>query len=111
MILITGATGNIGAELAQTLAGGDEPVRAAVRDPRRAILPEGIEPVAADLTAPDSLTPAFDGVRAAFLLPGYPGVAEAAARAGVEHIVQLSGVSAGTGDAGNAISRYMMASE
>ncbi|WP_067708624.1 NAD(P)H-binding protein [Nocardia yamanashiensis] len=111
MILVTGATGNVGAELALTLAGGPEPVRAAVRDPRRATLPDGVEPVTADLTAPDSLAPVFAGVRAVFLLPGYPGVATAAARAGVEHIVQLSGVSAGTGETANAITRYMMAAE
>ncbi|GAB4586007.1 NAD(P)H-binding protein [Nocardia sp. IFM 10818] len=111
MIVVTGATGNVGAELAQTLAGGGEPVRALVRDPRRAELPPGVEAVAADLTAPDALAPLFDGVRALFLLPGYPGVAQAAAKAGVEHIVQLSGVSAGTGDRTNAVTRYMAESE
>lgn len=111
MIVVTGATGNVGADLVQSLAGGAEPVRALVRDPQRAALPAGVEAVAADLTAPDTLGSAFEGVRALFLLPGYPGVAEAAVKAGVEHIVQLSGVSAATGDTGNAVTRYMMASE
>ncbi|MFE3226205.1 NAD(P)H-binding protein [Nocardia sp. NPDC059228] len=111
MILVTGATGNVGAELVQVLAGGAEAVRAVVRNPVKAGLPAGVEPVAGDMTAPDTLAAALAGVRALFLLPGYPGVAEAAAKAGVEHIVQLSGVSAATGDTGNAVTRYMMASE
>ncbi|MFB7723500.1 NAD(P)H-binding protein [Nocardia sp. NPDC056100] len=111
MIVVTGATGNVGADLVAALADGGEPVRALVRDPERAELPAGIESRAADLTAPDSLAAAFEGARALFLLPGYPGVAQVAAKAGVEHIVQLSGVSAATGDTGNAVTRYMMASE
>ncbi|WP_040778672.1 NAD(P)H-binding protein [Nocardia pneumoniae] len=109
MILVTGATGNVGAEVVQALAAAGEPVRALVRDPQGAAVPEGVEAVAGDLTSPDTLS--FKQVRALFLLPGYPGVAQAAAKAGVEHIVQLSGVSAGTGDASNAITRYMMTSE
>lgn len=109
MILVTGATGNVGAEVVQSLAAAGDPVRALVRDPRSATLPPGVAAVPGDLTAPGSMR--FDGVRALFLLPGYPGVAQAAAKAGVEHIVQLSGVSAGTGDTGNAITRYMMAAE
>ncbi|APA98562.1 NAD(P)H-binding protein [Nocardia seriolae] len=107
MIVVTGATGNVGAEL----AGGPEPVRALVRDPARAGLPAGVEAMRGDMTAPDSLAAAFEGARTLFLLPGYPGVAQVAAKAGVEHIVQLSGVSAGIGDVGNAVTRYMMASE
>ncbi|MFB8000669.1 NAD(P)H-binding protein [Nocardia sp. NPDC056000] len=111
MIVVTGATGNVGADLVAALADGEEPVRALVRDPKRAELPAGIESRAADLTAPGSLAAAFEGARALFLLPGYPGVAQVAAKAGVEHIVQLSGVSAATGNTGNAVTRYMMASE
>ncbi|WP_280358501.1 NAD(P)H-binding protein [Nocardia otitidiscaviarum] len=109
MILVTGATGNVGAEVVQALAAAQEAVRALVRDPSSTDAPRGIEVVAGDLTSPETLN--FDGVRAAFLLPGYPGVAKAAAQAGVEHIVQLSGVSAATGDTSNAITRYMMAAE
>ncbi|MGW5379188.1 NAD(P)H-binding protein [Nocardia sp. NPDC003999] len=109
MILVTGATGNVGAEVVQALAAAGEPVRALVRDPQRAVVPPEAEAVAGDLTSPETLS--FDGVRALFLLPGYPAVAQAAAKAGVEHIVQLSGVSAGTGDTSNAITRYMLASE
>lgn len=109
MILVTGATGNVGVEVVRALAAVEEPVRALVRDPQRAVVPHGVEAVAGDLTSPETLS--FEGVRALFLLPGYPGVAQAAEKAGVEHIVQLSGVSAGTGDASNAITRYMMSAE
>ncbi|WP_280184034.1 NAD(P)H-binding protein [Nocardia cyriacigeorgica] len=109
MILVTGATGNVGAEVVRALAAAGEPVRALVRDPSGTDAPHGVQVVAGDLTAPETLS--FDGVRAMFLLPGYPGVAKAAAQAGVEHIVQLSGVSAATGDTSNAITRYMMAAE
>ncbi|BCK55681.1 NAD(P)H-binding protein [Nocardia wallacei] len=111
MYLVTGATGNIGGELVAALAGAGEPVRALVRDPARATLPAGVEAVAGDLTAPDTLGAVFDGVRAAFVLPGYPGVVAAAAKSGVEQVVLLSGTSAGTGDLGNAVTRYMAASE
>ncbi|RDI60541.1 NAD(P)H-binding protein [Nocardia pseudobrasiliensis] len=111
MILVTGATGNIGSELVRALAESREPVRALVRDPRRADLPPTVEAVAGDLTAPDTVAAACADVRAAFVLPGYPGVVSAAAKSGVEHIVQLSGTSAATGNEANAVTRYMMASE
>ncbi|WP_181719467.1 NAD(P)H-binding protein [Nocardia gipuzkoensis] len=110
MILVTGATGNVGAEVVHALAAAGESVRALVRDPSSATTaPQGVEVVAGDLDSPETLS--FEGVRAVFLLPGYPGVAKAAAKAGVEHIVQLSGVSAATRDTSNAITRYMMAAE
>ncbi|MFI1916757.1 NAD(P)H-binding protein [Nocardia sp. NPDC020380] len=111
MIVVSGATGNVGTELVRALARAGEPVRALVRDPGKVTPPPGVEAIAADLTSPDSLGPVFEEARALFLLPGYPGVAQAAAKAGVEHIVQLSGVSAGTGNHGNAVTRYMAASE
>ncbi|MBF6170792.1 NAD(P)H-binding protein [Nocardia blacklockiae] len=111
MFLVTGATGNIGSALVANLAEAGESVRALVRDPARAALPSGVDAVAGDLTAPESLADAFDGVRAAFVLPGYPGVVAAAAKSGVRHIVLLSGTSAGTGHDSNAVTRYMAASE
>lgn len=111
MIVVTGATGNVGAELVGALVAAGEPVRAVVRDPGRANLPEGAQPVAGDLTDPRSLAEAFAGARAAFVLPGYPGVVAAAQDSGVRQIVLLSGSSAGTGNDHNAITRYMAASE
>ena len=43
MILVTGATGTVGGELARTLAARGLPVRALVRDPGRAALPAAVE--------------------------------------------------------------------
>ena len=114
MILVTGATGNVGGELARALAGADEDVRAMSRGAVEGTLPEGVESVIGDLDRPETLPDALDGVRAAFLLPGYrdmPGVLAQARRAGVERVVLLSGGSADGGDMGNAISRDMMLSE
>jgi uncharacterized protein YbjT (DUF2867 family) len=49
-----------------------------------------------------------------FLLPGYadmPAVLAEARQAGVHKVVQLSGMSAGSGDMSNAITAYMASSE
>lgn len=53
-------------------------VRALVRRPDRARLPAGVEVAAGDLTAPESLDPALDGVRAVFLLWTAPAATAAA---------------------------------
>jgi uncharacterized protein YbjT (DUF2867 family) len=116
MYLVTGATGNVGAELVAQLAAAGEPVRAVVRDPgrARARLPEGVEAVGGDLNEPESLAGALDGVRGMFLLPGYDGLEELLAlakRAGVERVALLSGGSVDTGDLTNAVARYMIMSE
>jgi uncharacterized protein YbjT (DUF2867 family) len=67
MILITGATGNVGRPLvAQLLARGAK-VRAISRHSNSAGLPEGAEIVEADPSRPDSLDGCFDGVTAIFL--------------------------------------------
>lgn len=107
MILVSGASGNIGTELVRLLVGSGQPVRALVRDAARA--PAGAEAVIGDLTEPTDLN--FDGVNALFLMSGYPGVVEAAAAAGVDRVVVLSGSSAESGDRSNAVSRYMIETE
>ncbi|GLY89351.1 NAD(P)H-binding protein [Actinoallomurus iriomotensis] len=114
MILVTGATGNVGSELVSALAEEGHRVRALVRDPRKATLPAGVEPVTGDLNEPGTLTGALSGVRAVFLLPGYadmPGLLTRIREAGAERVVLLSGGSAGGGDMSNAVSRYMIVSE
>jgi uncharacterized protein YbjT (DUF2867 family) len=113
VILVTGATGNIGRELVGALQERGEAVRALVRGGRPAWRPD-VSVVEGDLDEPSSLRPALDSVRAVFLLPGYrdmPGVLALARDMGVEHVVQLSGLSAGSGDRGNAVSAYMIRSE
>jgi uncharacterized protein YbjT (DUF2867 family) len=114
MILVTGAAGNVGGELVRALADAGEPVRALVRPAGRGRVPPGAEAVAGDLNDPASLRPALDGTNGMFLLPGYAdmsGVLAEARRAGVRAVVQLSGMSAGSGDMSNAITAYMAASE
>ena len=114
MILVTGATGNVGAEVVDALVRAGEPVRALVRDAAKAQLPSGVEPVEGDLDRPESLSAALADVRAVFLLPGYrdmPGVLRAIRDAHAERVVLLSGTSAASGDTSNAVSAYMMGSE
>ena len=114
MILVTGATGNVGGELVRALADAGQPVRALVRAGREPEFPAGVQPVAGDLNQPESMRPALAGVRALFLYPGYhdmAGTLAEARQAGVSRVVMLSGSSATSGDLSNAVSRYMIESE
>lgn len=112
MILVTGATGNVGAELMRALAAAGERVLAVTRDPGRVGSTPGVEYVAGDLNRPWSLEPVLDGVRGLFLLPGYPELPwllAAARRAGAGRVVLLTGNPAPSGT--NIISRQMAESE
>ncbi len=69
MILVTGASGYVGNNLVRRLAQADQPVRALVHnrakaETRLADLRDRIEIVAGDITRPDTLAPALDGVTA-----------------------------------------------
>jgi uncharacterized protein YbjT (DUF2867 family) len=68
IILVTGATGKVGRPLVEALLAGGHRVRALTRDPRRAGLPAGVEVVAGDLGATETLAAAFAGVTAAHLI-------------------------------------------
>lgn len=95
MILVTGATGNVGSEVATALTARGEEVRAVMRNPDRGALPEGIEVVRGDLDLPHSLTSALDGARGVFLLGGFGdmrGLLRQVERSGVEHVVLLRAV-------------------
>src|SRR3954468_241793 len=115
MILVTGATGNVGAELVRALAAAGEPVRALVRDDaRRAALPAGVEAAVGDLNRPDTLAPALEGVRGVHLLAGYAGLPDALEhmrRAGVERVTLQSSSAVPSGDTTNAVARYHIESE
>ncbi|WP_436685080.1 NAD(P)H-binding protein [Micromonospora sp. URMC 106] len=113
MYLITGATGNVGAALTRALGAAGAPARALVRR-HNAAWPDGVEGVLGDLNHPETLTNAFHGVRAMFLLPGYadmPGLLARARSAGVRHVVLMTAGSAALEDMTNAVSRYMTLSE
>ncbi|MFJ8386579.1 SDR family oxidoreductase [Streptomyces sp. NPDC094438] len=66
MIVVTGATGNVGRPLTRALAEAGERVTAVSR--HTVAMPDGVRHVAADLAEPAGLTPALDGAKALFLL-------------------------------------------
>ncbi|MFD5127687.1 NmrA family NAD(P)-binding protein [Streptomyces olindensis] len=100
-ILVTGATGTVGRQVvAELLARGHE-VRALTRDAAKAAFPAGVEIAEGDLTAPDGLAPALEGITglhlitfggAAFApLETGPRILELARSAGVRRITVLHG--------------------
>lgn len=93
MIVVTGATGNIGRPLVETLAAAGETVKAVSRN--AAEVPEGVNHFRADLDDPASLKPAFEGADKLFLLTPGPqfdlaAIVEAAVAAGVGRVVAVS---------------------
>jgi uncharacterized protein YbjT (DUF2867 family) len=104
-ILITGATGNKGAEVVRQLSARGVPLRALVRDPAKAepLRLPGVEIAAGDFLDPPTLDWALDGIQKVFLVSA-PGpdqvrmqnnVVEAARRTGtVRHLVKLSSLGA-----------------
>jgi uncharacterized protein YbjT (DUF2867 family) len=99
LILVTGATGNVGSHLVPQLLEAGARVRVLTRDPERAAkFNGGVEVVQGDLEAPDTLPAAFAGVDKAFVLSAGLKLAvmegnafEAAKAAGVGHIIKLTG--------------------
>jgi uncharacterized protein YbjT (DUF2867 family) len=100
-VLVTGATGNVGRPLVRELLAAGHRVRALTRNPAAADLPPGAEAVAGDLTDPDSLAAAFDGVTAVHLitfdgatyapLDTGPRIVDLADRAGGRRVTVLAG--------------------
>jgi uncharacterized protein YbjT (DUF2867 family) len=115
MILVTGATGNVGAELVRALVDAGEEVRALIRsDGGDSQLPTGVDGFVGDLNRPETVTPGLEGVRAAHLLSGYadmPGLLAEIRRAGVERVTLQSSSAVPGGDMGNAVARYHILSE
>ncbi|GGO30743.1 hypothetical protein GCM10010116_61540 [Microbispora rosea subsp. aerata] len=98
MIVVTGATGNVGRPLVQALAEAGERVTAVSRGIAPVDLPRGTRHVRADLAAPETLRPALDGAEALFLHDGGAGghgldpeaIMNVASAAGVRRVVLLS---------------------
>ncbi|MFB7979695.1 SDR family oxidoreductase [Streptomyces vinaceus] len=103
MIVVTGATGNVGRPLTRALAEAGEQVTAVSR--RAAAVPDGVRHVVADLARPEELAPALEGAKALFLLlsgdmhaaGAHPAdvIAQAAA-GGVRRVVLLSSLGVAT---------------
>ncbi|MDF2712240.1 MAG: NAD(P)H-binding protein, partial [Nonomuraea muscovyensis] len=70
--LVTGPTGDVGRHVVTQLAEAGLAVRALVRDPSRARLPEGVEVTGGDLTAPETLEAALRGVETVLLAWPFP---------------------------------------
>jgi uncharacterized protein YbjT (DUF2867 family) len=67
-ILVTGGTGNIGAQVLTALQGKNVDTRVFTRATDRKPLPHGVVPVQGDLSDPDSFRRALDGISTLFLL-------------------------------------------
>ncbi|MEV0437365.1 NAD(P)H-binding protein [Streptomyces spectabilis] len=99
MIVVTGATGNVGSALVTQLTAADTPVRALVRDPHRAHLPATADLTRLTVSAePADMTAQFDGADALFLHASVTGehttaVLAAARAAGVQHVTVLSSIA------------------
>jgi uncharacterized protein YbjT (DUF2867 family) len=101
-ILVTGATGATGSALVASLVARGAPVRAMVRSPEAAARHTAAPAVVADFDDAGSLAGALRGVERAYLVtPSTPAAqaqqirfAEAAAAAGVSHLVVLSQLAA-----------------
>lgn len=99
MILVTGATGNVGRELVPMLVEAKQDVRVLVRDPRKA---EAFDPrvqrVVGDLDRIETLKPAMDCVERLFLVTALTeqvaNLIAAAKESGVRHIVKQSTIEA-----------------
>src|SRR3712207_2926131 len=101
MILVTGATGNVGRPLVGLLAEAGVLFKAFVRDPERArgLLGSVVELVRGDFSEPATLEAALDGVEVMFLLNGDPKLEgraiDAALRSGVRRVVKQSAPAIG----------------
>lgn len=114
-VLVTGGDGFVGRHLCAELADRDHDVVSLSRDPDPSVLPDGVETVPGDVTGPDSLDGAFEGVDAVvnlvalsplftpsggdemhdrIHLGGTENVVAAAEGAGVDRILQMSALGA-----------------
>jgi uncharacterized protein YbjT (DUF2867 family) len=105
LILVTGASGNVGAQVLRALARGGEPLRALYRNAKDASggAPR-VEPVIADFSDSQTMAPALQGIDKVFLVCSpVPQLVEleskaieACQKAGVKYLVLSSALGAGT---------------
>lgn len=99
MILVTGATGNVGNVLVQQLLEKSARIRILVRDPQKAAgLAGKVELAVGDLDKPETLADALQGVEKLYFVTAQTQqvrhLLEAARQAGVRHIVKQSTIEA-----------------
>jgi uncharacterized protein YbjT (DUF2867 family) len=99
MILVIGATGNIGRHVVSTLYEKKIKVRAVSRDTARAhhLLPDGVEVVEADLTQTNTIDRVLNGISKVYLATNGPdqievetNVIKAVQNSQVDHLVKVS---------------------
>ncbi len=99
MIVVTGATGNVGRTLVPLLAGAGEEVVAVSRRPHSGELPDGVRYARADVGDSATMRPVLEGAHALFILLGGElnsrgespdALLEGAVDAGVKRVVLLS---------------------
>ncbi len=115
MILVIGATGNIGSAATQQLVSKGADVRVLARDTAkaRAVLGPKVQVVQGDLSRPDTVAAAMAGAEKLFLVTPLhldqiamkSTAIQAAKKAGVKHIVMSTGIGAAP-DAGVEIGRW-----
>src|SRR5260370_31646900 len=118
MIMITGATGNVGREVVRLLVAGGEQVEAVTRHPATSAWAAGALVVECDPTRPQTLKSALSGVEAIMISPPALGDVTArgttagllafAAERGVQRVVVLSALTVeyGGGYHGFRVSLY-----
>jgi uncharacterized protein YbjT (DUF2867 family) len=102
LIVVTGSSGTTGRDLVRLLSAAGAAVRAISRDVANAQPLPHVTPFTADLRDPQQVEAALVGASSVFLLtgnePGFTGlqttVIDAAAQAGVAHLVKLSALGA-----------------
>lgn len=107
MIVITGATGNVGRPLVRMLSDRGEQVTATARAISVADVPPGVTVRRVDLTVPSTVSPAIAGAEAVFLLTpadmhaedgqAFRALIDAVRGAGVARVVLLSSQGVATG--------------
>jgi uncharacterized protein YbjT (DUF2867 family) len=108
MILVTGAAGLSGSIVIREFVRQGTPVRALVRNPERARAlrdQPGVDVVVADMLRPETLGPALSAVTRVLMISSSDArmveaqctFIDAARKAGVRHVVKLSGAESGIG--------------
>lgn len=117
MILVSGATGNVGRHLVRELAAAGHKVRALTRDPSRTF-PDSVQVRVAHGGDPSSLPAVLEGVDRAFVMVNMPGDpqqgtnwAAALAESDVERVVLMSSLTLQNAAAADPISAIHKANE